>query len=348
MKNITIFTLYFANNIGAYLQAVALRQVLLTISPNCNVTFGKIDSLVASSSHKLNIFNKVLKYFKQGNFAKLRFKIKTNKMYRELQQNMPISIVGDKYTTDYAIIGSDEVWNVASQGFVHYPQFFGHKISAKKIIAYAPSGNGISVEKFREYAPDEDFRYITHLSARDNGTLETVKKISNRNVTHVVDPTALVEDFDHPIPPCPIETDFILVYSYGISKNRVKAIKDFAKKNRLKIISVATYNSWADKNIIATPWEFLSYMKKAQYVITSTFHGTILSIKYNKNFICYSNLNNKVLEILSLYNLKERDMHNHSDIEGAFSTGIDYKIVNQIIKETRDISLNYLKSTLID
>ena len=54
----------------------------------------------------------------------------------------------------------------------------------------------------------------------------------------------------------------------------------------MKLISVDYSNSWCDKNIIdIDPFEWLGYFKNAKYVLTSTFHGTIFSLKYKSRLL---------------------------------------------------------------
>ena len=81
---------------------------------------------------------------------------------------------------------------------------------------------------------------------------------------------------------------------------------DYAKRNGLKTVSVSLYNPWCDVNITATPLEFLGYLKNAKSVVTSTFHGTVLSIILNKQFYTYAHTNEKICEILADLFLEQR------------------------------------------
>lgn len=343
MKRCVIFTLLSANNIGAFLQAYSLWYVIKSIWEPCEVLFGSFPS---ASTERSSRFSKILKYIKDGDFRKLNFKARSASSYNEIRSTLPVMEITPDTQFDIAIIGSDEVWNIKSSNFVHYPAYLGHHINADKIIAYAPCGNGVKVEDFRSIVPNEKFEKFSALSARDTLTQECVKRLSGREVARVVDPTMLIDDFGQKFPPCPIKNDFILVYSYGVGDKYIPEIKKFSKNENLPLMSVGTYNSWCDKNIVANPWEFLGYLKAAKYVIVSTFHGTILSIKFNKQFVCYSGNSFKVDDILSFYELENRNVKEPGDIHSLLPKMINFEKTNRIIKESRESSRDYLIKAL--
>lgn len=342
-KKAVILTLFRANNIGAFLQAYSMMDLLQNLG--YDTSFGFLPDKTAS---RRSLTHKILGYIKAGDIRKLLWKAKNVSMYREIQATLPTTDLSDKPVFDAAIIGSDEVWSINNPNIAHQAYYLGHEVNAAHKIAYAPCGNGITASEFRQLAPNEKFSEFTALSARDNDTLKTVEMISGRNVTRVVDPTMLIESFDHKIVDCKEKSPFILVYSYGIDKQMVKAIKKLAKSKGLKLISVGTYNSWCDQNVIADPWEFLGYLKAARYVITSTFHGTILSIKFNKQFICLAANTFKVIDALSFYNLSNRNASSPEQIPHLFNQQIDYDPVNTIISTSRNTSMHYLKNALAE
>ena len=44
------------------------------------------------------------------------------------------------------------------------------------------------------------------------------------------------------------------------------------------------YHSWCDRNVPCSPLQFVTLLKNAQYVYTTTFHGSIFSILLEKPF----------------------------------------------------------------
>lgn len=343
MSKCVIFTLHGANNIGAFLQAYSLMTVIKRLGVD-HVAFATYPS--RSSSERSNLLDKVMRYVKAGDIRKLLYKTRTASMYRTMQASFLTLDMSTPPSVDYAVIGSDEVWNIKSDNFVHYPSYLGHEINAPKIIAYAPCGNGVTADDFRRMMPNEHFEAFTALSARDKDTQRCAAAVSGKDVTRVVDPTMLIDDFGIDYSSCPEKKDFMLVYSYGIDKKYIYEIRSFAKKNNLMLVSVGTYNSWCEKNVIANPWEFLGYLKAAKYVVASTFHGTILSIKFNKQFVCYAGNSSKVNDVLDFYHLERRNINRSGELEQTFDKPIDYVPVEKIIKESREKSMCYLKNAM--
>lgn len=343
MRRCIICTLHNANNIGAFLQAYSLMTVIKQLGVE-TVEFATFPSKASSERH--NLLGKIIRYIKAGDIKKLLYKTRTTSMYRNIHASLPTVDMSTQPKADYVIIGSDEVWNIKSLNFVHYSAYLGHNLNADRIVAYAPCGNGVTAADFWEIMPEERLQAFTALSARDEDTLKCAKEVSEKEVVRVVDPTMLIGDFGVEFPPCPEKNKFILVYSYGIAKEYIGELKKFAKENRLSLISVGTYNSWCDKNVIASPWEFLGYLKAAKYVVASTFHGTILSVKFNKQFVCYAGNSNKVNDVLSFYNLKDRNITQRNELQAKFDTPIVYNKVNLKIESSRQYSLNYLKQAM--
>ena len=123
------------------------------------------------------------------------------------------------------------------------------------------------------------------LSCRDKKTMHLLQAYKKEQITKVVDPTMLVCDFSEIIVNNNLN-NYILVYGHEFTDEQIRNIVNFSKVNRLKTVSVTKYFSWCDKNIVASPGEFLGYVKNAKYVITGTFHGSVFSILMKKKLCC--------------------------------------------------------------
>lgn len=100
-----------------------------------------------------------------------------------------------------------------------------------------------------------------------------------------------------------------------------------------------------------------SWLKKvigARYVITDSFHGTVFSILFNKQFVVFSNAkrgNSRFDSLLGMFNLKDRMIEASNDTDKLLSRiqslpDIDYTEVNQRLKECRENSLKFLIDAL--
>ena len=202
---------------------------------------------------------------------------------------------------DFAIIGSDEVFNCIGNGNIGFTQqLFGKDVS-NYTISYAASCGHTTYDQIKKYHLEEKVKEglncLKHISVRDKNTYHFVKKIieNNDKIVENIDPV-FIYDFKKYMPKIQItETNYIIIYSYDYrlcNENEVKYIKEFASKNGLKTIGLGLYQPWCDKNINVTPFELLEYFKHADYVITDTFHGAVFSIKYNKKFVGISRSSN--------------------------------------------------------
>lgn len=338
----SIATLHGANNVGAFLQAYSLQTVIESLIGEDNCSFIRFPSEGTGNNSKLQ---KVARYLKQGRLGTVLFKYNSAKKYAEAMALLhmdPERFSPDK-EYDAVIVGSDEVWNLDSPTFKHHPQFFAKNIQAKTILSYAPSAGNCSVERMKELGAD--FSGFHHLSVRDENAYAAVREIDGRIPERVCDPTILIESFSHLIKPVPIK-DYILVYSYSLDRREIPHIKQYARKHKKKLISVGTYNSWCDKNVVVGPVEFLSWLNGADEVITSTFHGTVLSMRLHKQMAVYAGTNKKVNNVLKQMGLENRIVSAQKDLSAVLETNIDYSAVEERIQAVRGVSMQYLKNSL--
>lgn len=90
----------------------------------------------------------------------------------------------------------------------------------------------------------------------------------------------------------------------------------------------------------------LGYVKKAKYVITATFHGTLFSIIFKKQFVSTTDDCQKIIDILERLELTDRDITHIDKIENIIDKKIDYDKVEKIKNKNREISIKYLTKAL--
>jgi hypothetical protein len=94
--------------------------------------------------------------------------------------------------------------------------------------------------------------------------------------------------------------------------------------------------------------ELLKYFENADYVVTDIFHGTVFSIKYNKNFVTIvRNTNAHKLEyLLDKFKLTNRIVKTPADIKCKLEKAIDYADSNFILDEAIKKEMTYLKKAV--
>ena len=336
-----ILTLHDANNVGAFMQAYSLQYFLEQNKIQSNF----IKFAPTGNNSKIS---KALKIIKSLKFNYLLYKYKTSKRYNLINDklNLDSEYFDENKKYNNLIIGSDEVWNIESKTFTHHPQYFGNNIKSNKIISYAPSANISKVDTFKEL--NINFDKFTNISVRDENTYDIVNKISGIDPTLVCDPTLLVKEYDYMLKKeySVDDSNFILVYSYGLTNEEIKYVKSLAKAMNKKLYSFGTYNSWCDKSIVVDPFEFMCWLENADFVVTSTFHGTILSLKLNKEMLIFPQKSEKIKYVIKQFKLDDRTYSKDLLLKDLITEKMNYKKINSDIDKLRKISTEFLINSI--
>jgi len=166
-----------------------------------------------------------------------------------------------------------------------------------------------------------------------------------------VDPV-LMFDFSSYMPSTVPINNYLIVYTYQqdiIDPEIVHAIKEYAASRQKIVVSLYSHHDWCDQCIIAnTPFQLLAYFANADYVVTDTFHGTVFSIKFNRNFVVLTKDRNahRVDFLLKHFALPDRIVMNPADIESKLEEGVDYNECNSILDAEVKKARSYLKEAL--
>lgn len=127
-------------------------------------------------------------------------------------------------------------------------------------------------------------------------------------------------------------------------------VKEIAEKENLKVVELR-YNkrlfSRGHIQILSAGIEdFLSLIYNARYVITNSFHGTIFSILFEKNFytVKINGVNSRIENILNITELNNRCIENVSEIN--LKKKIDFKNAKDKIEKEREHSQEFLRNVL--
>lgn len=345
---IGIVTVYNSSNYGAYWQAKAMESFLRE--------YGHEPVFIITGARKP--VRKLLYDFllsvkkRQFNITSLLHNIKKEMKFRQFQQMFNTCRRGKASECELCIFGSDEIWNISKKAFAIYPVFWGKGIDNNVTkVSYAPSINRTTKEQVLKYSKGikalSNFKYI---SVRDAYSQHVLEDILNRPIELVLDPTLLYKrDFykkcEQPI--AEREMSYIVVYSYGngISVQAREAIRELADRESLKMISLGNRLSWCDASIICSPEMFLTYICKAKYCFTDTFHGTIFSLIYHKQVGIFANMK-KVKEVLDLLQMKECIIKSIDEISLLPTRKYNYSEMEERLDYLRKTSVDYLMKCL--
>ena len=337
-KKAGIITMYASQNFGAFLQSYAMQTVLQRM--NYCPLFIKYS--------ELNI-HEFLYMVKTKNLRLALFRLKQYQKY--IKSRVYLYIEKKRYRQehlDLVVVGSDTLWDVQNPTIIATDFYLGKCVNADRIIAYAPSCNGTTADEFiKVYKENNPFKEFYAIGVRDENTKKLVETIGSKSAEVVLDPTLLLDEEDYPIKLPKRNEKYILVYGYSFQEEERIAIRKEAESLGAKIISLGLLNTWCDENIAATVPEFLGYIKNAEYIFTSTFHGTIFAVILRKQFVSYARKNYKILYLLKQLGLEMRNGSRDTINSNILvEKSIDYFVVEQRLKELREVSLFFLEQSI--
>lgn len=371
MKKIGLLTIHRIYNHGSFLQAFAVKKMLESIlGPDCVCELmdwplkeKSKENLYKKSNEKL-IKPKGIKFWihKKLGHKKYCQDIEIRSLYQKLrniyikQSNYYLGTSfrsNFKLNYDLIIVGSDESFN-CTQEDAYWDGLYCFQLKNKNIVSFASSFGYTNLERIKSFNVSDLIKYgisnYSSLSVRDKNSQEIVYNMIGIKPSIHLDPVLLFDYSDY-IPDLKIKHDFILIYNYQNRINDpdfIKIVKSFARNNKLKIVSVFEYCFWADKNISISSFEILAYFKKAKYVITDTFHGLVMSIKFNKRFGLFVNESNynKLNYLLTRFGLESQEIKNIQEFPAILFNDINWNLINKLIDKEKQLAYNYLQNNL--
>ncbi len=358
---IGILTHYVVINNGATLQMFALKSWLeerghevFILSYKKNYDFSEETAKKYNLNLK-NIFFVFNEYFLKKSPALFFHKVKKHIIFKKfIRKNF--KFIPYYSELDAVIVGSDEVFSLENGC---NKMMYGHGLNTKLLISYAPSFGQTDYELIKKRKClgiiSAGLKKFNSLSVRDVFSRETVFKLTSLNCDVVCDPVILY-DFSstHRKIKVPKEK-YILLYSYDKNMNKpeeIAAIKKYAKKRNLKVYSVGTYHRWCDKNITCDPIQWIEYFRKAEEVITDTFHGSILSIVEQKKaiFVKRSINSNKISSLINEFELDDFLVEEITcdSLENFSNQVYDADKTKKLVNDKREKGILFLENALND
>lgn len=332
-----IITVYEpTTNLGSFLQTYALQEVLKS--------YGNDVYIVQSHSTRESIAKVVFRINpKREFFLRLKratYAIQDIKRVKLIKRN-------NIKRLDGLVYGSDEIWNLDNSYF-HDGFFWGENETLPK-IAYAVSVGAVDEQRI---CADNSFKNsindFNRILVRDTRTHDIVQKITNVSNDMVCDPTMLipVDRMSESIKP--LKYKYLLVYTYGIDAPLINQIKRFATEHDLKIVSVFFWHIWADQVIECSALQFSTYIKNAEYVFTTTFHGAVFTMLNHKKCCIYpyrEKVRSIVLQMQEGEHLIDKDC-SYDEFEQTMQLEYDSAAFEERLEKYRFFSHNKLKEAI--
>ena len=233
-------------------------------------------------------------------------------------------------------------------------------------ISYAASLGVSSLNNLQKSIYSQYLNNFNSISVREKAAKEILTAIINKEPELSVDPTLLLsaDEWDEIAAPQKIKEPYVFLYALGDDEKIRKTAEKFAKSKGLKLVLIpdllGAYRRKDRKikaeNITdATPNDFVSLIKHADYIFTDSFHACVFSLVYKKQFFAFQRvggvkMGSRIETLTELFECSERFIKDEkTTVEDLVSMPkTDYsKQFNEFIKE-KEKSLKYLKESLTE
>lgn len=266
------------------------------------------------------------------------------------QFQITLENMNDDFLNDYEVFfcGSDQIWNptystTTEMAFLSFAK--------DRSIALAPSF-GLSFipddikSKYKEW-----LNFIKVLSVREKEGQKIIMDITGRESVLLLDPTMAIDvekwKYISKKPKTLLPKNYILCYFLGeIDKAYYKSIEIFAKKKGLELVML--FDIQKTEYYTFGPDEVLYAIDHADYVLTDSFHGTVFSILFKKNFYVFDrkegnlSMSSRIETLLNKFDLNDRfDLSLHQDI-----TSEKWALIDEILNFEKNKIYEYIDQSI--
>lgn len=299
--------------------------------------------LIKSKQNAFDTFDK--KYFS--------FSQKSYHSKQEINIDPPVY---DKY-----IIGSDQVWNYNINGLdtTYFMDFVNDK---SKIFSYASSFGLDEISEEYGLVYKEELNKIEKISVREKSGGELIKKLTDRDVEIMPDPVFLFSE-DEWLKIFNIQYQYKnnQIVSYFLNHNTRKQCEDILNSDNqfkdsvvIKLAGGIAISDFLSKKKIVKfsngPIDFIKHIKESEYIFTDSFHATVFSIIFKKNFIVFLSGNvgrdSRIIDLLKIF--KQEDRIYDKEGKTTYKKEINKEEIDYIKNSLKQNGIKFLKENLFN
>lgn len=376
---IAILTLPLHTNYGGIIQNYALQTILERMGNEVyTININKPKAKMSLTRAPLSILKRLIKKIMGRGDGVILIERKINRDKIIVEQNVRRFINDnihltqpyytkrdlsefDKEKFDAVIVGSDQVWRVA-YAYPDIETYFLDFIKNKqtKKIAYSASF-GTEETKFSDEQIKKCGELIKEfdiISVREQSAIQLINDIykwkCKMKPIHTLDPTMLLNKEDY----IKISTQYanethkggLFYYILDMTDEKRKLLQKLSSDLGLKPFTVSpkSHNKLdkAQKRIVPPIEEWLQAFNQASFVFTDSFHGSVFSIIFNKEFITICNQDRGMARFHSLINqfkLQNKFITSIDEYTEQAKKPINWNSINMILEQERKFSFDLLK-----
>ncbi|MCK9156599.1 MAG: polysaccharide pyruvyl transferase family protein [Paludibacteraceae bacterium] len=267
--------------------------------------------------------------------------------FEELQANPP--------QLDAYCIGSDQVWNPKIAGHSQMAYFLNFGDDKIKRFSYA-SSMGLKKwpidDESKNLRINELLRSYIGIGVREQTLADELKRKFALDATVVCDPALLHPDYYEIIGEVkPLnEVACYVLQKFPEQLETMHVVGDLLNAPLRMIMSFMPMRGYKyTYNLDLVSW--MNYLVGSKFIITDSFHGTVISIIYHKPFVVLYKENGKssrITDLLKKVGLEDRIFFDMNDFKknNNWKNDINWEEVDKKLSSYREKSWNYLKSTI--
>jgi len=268
-----------------------------------------------------------------------------------------------EYAKDYdaVLVGSDQLWLPAGLATKFYNLMFVP--SEVKKIAYAASFGISKIPFYQKKRTKEYLSRIEYISVREHSGQHIIEELTGRNVPVIVDPTLAISKkvWDmHVADEKLVNEEYIFCYFLGGDNLYCrKEAEKLREKTGLKIVTLRHMDEYVEADekfgdyalYQVGPKEFVNLIRNATYICTDSFHGSVFSIIYHKQFLAFerykaSSGNSRNSRLDSLFQQLGIERRYKQDVYEEMILPINYDLVEKNLSVLRCEAEVYLNHAL--
>lgn len=250
---------------------------------------------------------------------------------------------------DSFVCGSDTIFCPDEFGFDD-GYYANYSCMRGNSIAYAASFGDPHFNEDDYEILNERIKNFKAIGLREQMMVPYVSEHTKAPVQKVIDPTLLLtrENYDEIATERLIEDPYILLYARRYNPAMEAYAEKLAAENGWKVVEISLRATNAEKGhqmfYEAGVEEFLSLVKNTEFVVTNSYHGMIMSLQYERDFVVFSReqCDTKIEEVLDMVGLRDRIIVNGDEKY----KDIDYENVHSTISAESSKSLDFLNKEL--
>jgi hypothetical protein len=347
-----ILTVHRAINIGAVLQTYALQEILKSFGHDAYVINYVQEKVERTDREKYDLKKRVdflfhlhlrgfLTFGSLKNRVASRYKIFDDFLLQYLRLTPECDKDHIPQDFDAYVIGSDQLWNSNIFGY-HDDVFWGNfkrKVESK-VFAYADSTTVENIKSSSQEYIIKSLMNFEDISVREKEVADYLNQNFklDKSVKLVLDPTLTVDKsvWDKMKTGKFSDEKYVLVYAARVYQKDPNAIMNQAKSIADKLgCKVKTLD-------LHTATDFVDLISNAQYVLSSSYHGVVFSLIFNKPLYAILYGDNQDKRYYNLLHLVGAEKMLANIGETLNPQNVDYSPINKNLELLRKKSINFL------